>query len=238
MIVYEEINIIKEDEKLKIYTDNVHRIIAVNNAPAEYSHEYEVPETFLAEYSDYIKTCFAFVREEDEDGVVMESTYLAVPSYVLELLQTMESETLRPVYAQARFAAMSNTDAQALQVKKLYPKWSALAEGTQLTRQEEAVTGIEITKVLGDDGKLYKVKTSHKKQSDWVPGIETSSLFVVIDEEHAGTLDDPIPAAANMIYYEGKYYDEEGTLYLCTRDSEVPLQYLPSQLVGHYFELV
>ena len=97
MIVYEEINIIKEDEKLKIYTDNVHRIIAVNNAPAEYSHEYEVPETFLAEYSDYIKTCFAFVREEDEDGVVMESTYLAVPSYVLELLQTMESETLRPV---------------------------------------------------------------------------------------------------------------------------------------------
>ena len=83
-----------------------------------------------------------------------------------------------------------------------------------------------------------RVKTSHKKQSDWVPGIETSSLFVVIDEEHAGTLDDPIPAAANMIYYEGKYYDEEGTLYLCTRDSEVPLQYLPSQLVGHYFELV
>ena len=137
---------------MKIYTDNVHRIIAVNNAPAEYSHEYEVPEDFLSGYSDYIKTCFAFVREEDEDGTLMESTYLAVPSYVLELLQTMEAETLRPVYAQARFVAMSNTDAQALQVKKLYPKWSALAAGTQLPQQEEAVTGIGITKVLGDDG--------------------------------------------------------------------------------------
>ena len=132
---------------------------------------------------------------------------------------------------------MSFTDEQALQVKSVYPIWSALAEGTQLTKQEEATTGTEITKVLGDDGKLYKVNMSHKKQSDWVPGIETAALFVVIDEQHAGTIDDPIPAAANMIYYEGKYYDEEGTLYLCTRDSEVALQYLPSQLVGSYFEL-
>ena len=133
--------------------------------------------------------------------------------------------------------AMSFTDEQALQVKSVYPIWSALAEGTQLTKQEEATTGTEITKVLGDDDKLYKVNTSHKKQSDWAPGIEVAALFVVIDEEHAGTLDDPIPASANMIYYEGKYYDEEGTLYLCTRDSEVALQYLPSQLVGSYFEV-
>ncbi len=123
---------------------------------------------------------------------------------------------------------MSFADEQALQVKSVYPIWSALAEGTQLTKQEEATTGTEITKVLGDDDKLYKVNTSHKKQSDWAPGIEVAALFVVIDEEHAGTIDDPIPASVNMIYYEGKYYDEEGTLYLCTRDSEVPLQYLPS----------
>lgn len=41
-----------------------------------------------------------------------------------------------------------------------------------------------------------------------------------------------------MRYYKDKYYSENGVLYLCTRDSGNPLAYLPSQLVGQYFELV
>ena len=42
----------------------------------------------------------------------------------------------------------------------------------------------------------------------------------------------------NMQYYKDKYYSEDGKLYLCTRDSGIPLAYLPSQLVGQYFEVV
>jgi hypothetical protein len=41
-----------------------------------------------------------------------------------------------------------------------------------------------------------------------------------------------------MEYFAGKYYIENGTLYLCTRDSGIPLYYLPSALIGHYFEVV
>lgn len=56
--------------------------------------------------------------------------------------------------------------------------------------------------------------------------------------EHSGTMDDPIPAVRNMEYFNGKYYLEAGALYRCIRDSEMPLNYLPSELVGNYFEAV
>lgn len=52
-----------------------------------------------------------------------------------------------------------------------------------------------------------------------------------------GTIDDPIPAVLNMRYELGKYYSEDGKVYLCTRDTEIPVAYLPSQLLGVYFEV-
>ena len=56
--------------------------------------------------------------------------------------------------------------------------------------------------------------------------------------DQSGTIDDPITAVVNMQYYKDKYYLEDDTLYLCTRDSEIPLTHLPSQLIGNYFEVV
>ena len=79
-------------------------------------------------------------------------------------------------------------------------------------------------------------------QADWTPDI-TPAMWTLIDAEHEGTLADPIPAAAGMEYVKGKYYIENGTIYLMNRqgmaDGEsVVLHYLPSQLVGQYFEAV
>ena len=84
---------------------------------------------------------------------------------------------------------------------------------------------------------LYKVTSTHTSQADWTPDI-TPALYTVIDVEHEGTLEDPIPAVINMEYFEGKYYSEGENIYLCIRDSGIPLADLPSQLVGQYFELV
>lgn len=134
-----------------------------------------------------------------------------------------------------KMLAMVFTDEQALAVADLYPLWSDLNDGTTLTKQEEVVTGTEITKVRYD-GKLYKVITTHKKQADWVPGQETASLFTVIDETHAGTIEDPIPYSVNMIVYNGKYYIYRDALYKCIRDSEIALQYTPDQLLENYFQ--
>ena len=90
--------------------------------------------------------------------------------------------------------------------------------------------------------RLYKCRQAHTTQADWTPD-QTPAMWAVIDVEHAGTQDDPIPAAKGMDYIYGKYYrdPEDGKIYLCKRTGEedggvINLQYLPHELVGQYFE--
>lgn len=125
-----------------------------------------------------------------------------------------------------RLTADDNT---ALTGMELYPVWAV---------------GIAVAK---DDryqynSKLYKCVQAHTTQADWTPDV-TPDLWTVIDVTHAGTIDDPIPAIAGMEYVYGKYYIEGETIYLCKRTGEaeggtIVLQFLPSQLIGQYFEAV
>ena len=87
------------------------------------------------------------------------------------------------------------------------------------------------------DGKLWKCRQAHTSQENWKPSIETASLWEVIDVEHAGTLEDPIPYDQTMTVYNGKYYLEEGIIYKCVRDSGQPLYATCASLVGNYFEV-
>lgn len=89
--------------------------------------------------------------------------------------------------------------------------------------------------------KVYRVRQGHTTQADWTPDI-TPALWAVIDTEHAGTLEDPIPASRGMDYIYGKYYldPEDSKTYLCERTGAtagetINLQYLPHELIGHYF---
>ena len=91
--------------------------------------------------------------------------------------------------------------------------------------------------------RLYKVLPGqgHITQADWTPD-KTPSMWAVVDVEHAGTADDPIPAVRGLEYIYGKYYGdpEDGQVYLCQRTGEeeggtVVLNYLPHELIGHYF---
>ena len=128
-------------------------------------------------------------------------------------------------------ARLTADDQTALTGMELYPTWAV---------------GIAVS--VGDryryryNGKLYKCRQAHTTQADWTPDI-TPALWTVIDVTHAGTLEDPIPAVAGMEYVKGKYYIEGTTIYLMNRqgmnDGEgVVLQFLPSALVGQYFEIV
>lgn len=87
------------------------------------------------------------------------------------------------------------------------------------------------------DGKLWKCRQAHTSQENWKPSIDTASLWEVIDVEHAGTLEDPIPYDQTMTVYNGKYYLEEGITYKCVRDSGQPLYATCASLVGNYFEV-
>lgn len=79
--------------------------------------------------------------------------------------------------------------------------------------------------------------------ANWIPGQGTESIFTRIDEVHVGSLEDPIPASANMEYTKGLYYIEDGQVYQMNREGmedgeKVVLQFLPSELAGQYFKLV
>lgn len=90
--------------------------------------------------------------------------------------------------------------------------------------------------------RLYKCRQEHTSEAHQTPDL-IPAIWKVIDLEHAGTLDDPIPAVVNMEYIKGKYYIEDGVIYLMNREGMVDgerivLAFTPSQLVGHYFVVV
>lgn len=133
----------------------------------------------------------------------------------------MNKEKLVAAIKAMRETAEDQTAARAVE---LYPSWA-----------------VGLTVAVGDrlqhGGKLYKIIQAHTTQEDWTPDVAVS-LCEVIDVEHSGTAEDPIPWAVNMQCYNGKYYTFDNVLYLCIRDSGIALAYTPDQLLGNYFELV
>jgi hypothetical protein len=119
------------------------------------------------------------------------------------------------------------TDAQALTVKAIYSSWDSLIGTTAKVGQRFR---------HGDT--LFKVRTQHTFSREWIPGVNTASLYTAIDVEHTGTIDDPIPWVQPMELVSGKYYVDAGVLYICTRDSGMPLAYALAELVGTYVEVV
>lgn len=106
--------------------------------------------------------------------------------------------------------------------------------------------GADVAYVVGDRrreaDKLYKCIQAHTSQAGWEPS-KVPALWTVINIGHAGSINDPIPASRGMEYEYGLYYldPEDGKTYLCKRGSEtgtIVLQYLPHELIGHYFEAV
>lgn len=87
------------------------------------------------------------------------------------------------------------------------------------------------------EGKLWKCRQAHTSQENWKPSLDTASIWEVIDVEHEGTLEDPIPYDQTMTVNNGKYYLEDGIIYKCIRDSEQPLYASCASLVGNYFEV-
>ena len=117
-------------------------------------------------------------------------------------------------------------DQEALAVKCLYKNWSKQL-GRELTVGEYVQHG----------DRLYRVLTTHVAQANWEPGVGTESLFVIVDKTHAGTKEDAIPWSNNMECEEGKYYSEDGVIYLCIRASGIALQCKIVDVLGNYFQL-
>lgn len=137
------------------------------------------------------------------------------------------AKKVKPLFQKA---AQSLDDADALQIRGIYPTWAELAEKGSVT----AAAGYKFV----HDGKLYKcVNANPTFQADWVPGVGTESLYTRIDETHAGTLEDPIPYSGNMELVSGIYYLQGGVTYRCTRSTGTPVFNALADLVGIYVEV-
>lgn len=151
--------------------------------------------------------------------------------------QRVGEATLQAMMVVAKTSAQSLPDTLALQAAALYDDF-------------EDVVGQTVDRgfKFRYDGKVWKtVQPKTIIQSIYPPGVGTESLYTSINKTNAGTISDPIPASANMEYEYGKYYSEDGKIYLCKRGGltdeqaqamygqKITLQYLPSQLIGQYF---
>lgn len=92
--------------------------------------------------------------------------------------------------------------------------------------------------ILKYTGKLYRVRQDHAVLAIYTPGIETASLYEVIDKEHDGTINDPIPYTPPMEIFNSKHYTQNSVLYRCTRDSGQALTHNLADLVSIYVEVV
>ena len=93
--------------------------------------------------------------------------------------------------------------------------------------------------IVSHGGKLWRVRQDVAAVLEGQePSMDTAALYEVIEVEPTGTKDDPVPYTPPMEIFQGKYYTEDGKLYLCTRDSGQALSHGLSELVGTYVELV
>lgn len=180
-------------------------------------------EGFLSPFSDE-----EFPRFESTDPEFMEllaSEEWALPEGVeinrefsrLLALDQMDKE------ATEKINTYDLSPSEALQVKDRYPEWEI---GIDVVKGHRYQYG----------GDLWEVLQGHKTQENWKPSLETASLWKRVDEEHAGTKDDPIPYAPPMEIFKDKYYTQSKVLYKCIRDSGQPLSHNLSDLVGNYVE--
>ena len=166
-----------------------------------------------------------------------ENAVGAVVALAGEVVTMARAAELRPVIEQA---SASLSDGEAAKSPELFPRWADHIGET--VKPGDRRSDMDESGVLH----VYRVNKGqgHTTQENWPPH-STPAMWTIINVDHAGTQDDPIPAARGMEYTYGLYYkDPEDTkLYLCERIGEaaggkIVLQYLPHELVGNYFTAV
>lgn len=161
-------------------------------------------------YRDMTAEEIAELQREEAEAAALEKKRPFSQSEVMRLLITEQINGL------------AVDDQTALRMLAYYPEWEAgksYSEGFKVQYH----------------GKLYKVATAHTSQGDWTPEA-AATLFVRIDETHDGSELDPIPYDGNMVLESGKYYTQNGELYVCIRDTGNPVYHALADLLGVYVE--
>lgn len=201
----------------------------------EVVNEYDNSEYSLAgDITDHRDGTISIKMGKPTESELSEATVTAL---VGQSITPQRAARLRPVIEQA---SASLSDGEAAKSPELFPRWADHIGET--VKPGDRRSDMDESGVLH----VYRVNKGqgHTTQENWPPH-STPAMWTIINVDHAGTQDDPIPAARGMEYTYGLYYkDPEDTkLYLCERIGEaaggkIVLQYLPHELVGQYFKAV
>lgn len=136
----------------------------------------------------------------------------------------MTRQELQKIRAMIEKSAQSLSDDDALEAPVLFPAWA-----------------VGVTYAIGDridyDGKLYKCRQAHTSQEDYPPE-STPALWKEVAKPGQGdSPDNPIPYGNNMELFSGKYYSQNEVVYLCFRDTGIPVYNNLADLVGLYVEV-
>lgn len=118
------------------------------------------------------------------------------------------------------------TDNEALSVKDFYPTW-----------ESKIGNNVEQGYKMLYDGNLWRVRQNHMIIEAYPPSISTAALYEVLNYQHEGTIEDPIPYVPPMEIFKGEYYVQHDVVYRCTRDSLTALSHDLRALVGLYVEI-
>lgn len=172
-------------------------------------------------------------KPEDYEEITKPENYEEKPiiNHVQRLKRTRE--LIERNTKEMNALTLSPTD--ALEVMEWYPKWGdeGFREGDRVERNTK----------FQYDGKLWAVLQSHTIMAHYYPSINTASLYVEVTPEYneqgeLGTLDNPIEYSGNMALEQGKYYTQDGEVYLCNRDTINPVYHALRDLVALYVEIV
>lgn len=126
------------------------------------------------------------------------------------------------------------TPEQMITHRAFAPKW-----GVDIKEGDAVGKGDKFTY----EDKLYAVMQDHTVSMAQYPSIYTASLYCEVTPEYTeggeefGTLENPIAYNGNMALEQGKYYAQDGVVYLCTRDTGAPVYNTLADLVGIYVEV-
>ena len=160
------------------------------------------------------------------DDVEYEETdeYIEVDAMTYEELTQM-AETIQET--SKKINRIDLTDNEALSVKDFYPTWeSKIGDNVEI--------GYKMT--YGDN--LWKVRQNHMVMEHYPPSKDTAALYEVVEEQHEGTINNPIIYVPPMEIFKDKYYIQNGAKYRCTRDSGIALTHDLNALVGTYVVIV
>ncbi len=158
--------------------------VASLNASLSRKFREDINDTEVIEHDEFI----SWVKAElDEIGLSSHDGYK--PDTTQPGLQDVMALS-KMLYSTANLPAES-----AVKVKNFAPVWGE--EGAEFGKEVDTGFRLRIVEKEKDVNDLFEVIQKHTIQSQWKPGSTgTESIYKRIDEQHAGTKEDPIPYPA------------------------------------------